>query len=95
MFIDRIVERGREGEVVLFCLYFIVFRIYRMFFLLMYCLFKIVYIKLNIFYVNLFWFWSCDVVERYIVSKLLLIIVIGLIFGSYLYFFILKRVEKI
>lgn len=95
MSIDRTAERGREGEVASSCLHPIAFRTHRMLSLLMHCLFKTAHTKPNIFYVNSSWPWSCDVVERYIASKLLLIIVIGLTFGSHLHFFTLKRVEKI
>lgn len=60
--------------------------------LLMECLFKAAHARPNIFYVNSSWPWSCDMVERYIASKLLLIIIIALTFGYNLHFF---KVEKI
>ena len=51
------------------------------------CLFKAVHSKPNMFYDNSSWPWSSDVVERYIVSKLSLVIVIALTFGNDLHIF--------
>ena len=49
-------------------------------------MFKAAHFRPNTCSVNSSWPWSCDVVERYSASKLLLIIVIVLTFGNNLHF---------
>lgn len=88
--IDKTAEMGEQ--VALSCLHLIAFKTHRILSLLMECLFKAAHARPNIFYVNSSWPWSCDMVERYIASKLLLIIIIALTFGNNLHFF---KVEKI
>ena len=83
--IDKTAEMGEQ--VALSCLHLIAFKTHRILSLLIECLFKAAHTRPNIFYVNSSWPWSCDTVERYIASKLLLIIIIALTFGNNLHFF--------
>lgn len=73
----------------------IAFRAYRILSLLMQCLFRATHTRPNIFYFNSSWPWSCDMVERYIVSNLSLIIVTALTFGNYLYISLKRENSKL